>query len=244
MKKDSTPRFYDSPNVLDASTLDLSFLKSQPHYIIATARQQPKKRIFVIDEDLMNTVRLHPDKDFVDRFEKKIGQFSICSLTEEGIVNPFNLYPIFKSLEDAEIMLKVYNNELEDLNLTDEPKLTKKDFDITQFRFDFGEVDYVYPINGKDWGFNITVSYWKKEGYAVDIWLGEEKGDEFTDFLNEILTKNELSLLKKNYNTEQDVSKSFLEFKESLEKRFRLKLYKYNSDNREEISFFHIEEKL
>lgn len=117
MKKDNEPRFYESPNVLDASNLDLSFLYKQPHYIIATAKQHSKKKVFIIDDILLNTVRLHPDKYFVDRFEKNIGKFTICSLTENGIVNPFYLYPIYEKEEEAELMLKVYNNELENLNL-------------------------------------------------------------------------------------------------------------------------------
>jgi hypothetical protein len=118
------------------------------------------------------------------------------------------------------------------------------DIDITQFRFDHDHVIYAYPINGKMSAFNITICYWSSSGAPLDIWLDDENDDDFTDFFNEILTENELSLLKKDYCNEQDVYKAFLEFKESLEKRFRLKLYKYNSDNREEISFFHLEEKL
>ena len=96
MKKEYEPRFNESPNVLDTSNLDLSFLKRQPHYIIATAKQHHIKRVFIIDDILLNTVRLHPNKDFVDRFEKNIGKFTICSLTENGIVNPFKLYPIYE----------------------------------------------------------------------------------------------------------------------------------------------------
>lgn len=113
------------------------------------------------------------------------------------------------------------------------------DIDITQFRFDHDHVIYAYPKNGKTSAFTITVCYWTSAGTAVDI-----SEDDFNDYIDEILNENELSLLKKDYNNEQDVYKSFLMFKESLEKRYRLKLYKSNSDGQDKISFFHIEEKL
>ncbi|MCP1251442.1 hypothetical protein NK212_06210 [Elizabethkingia sp. S0634] len=246
MKKNNTPRFYDSPNVLNASNLDLSFLKSQPHYIIATAKQQPKKRLFVIDQDLLNTVRLHPDKDFIDRFEKKEGQYTICSLTEEGIVNPFNLYPIFKTIEDAEIMLKVYNDELGDLNCYKEQKeeyqKSLDNIDITRFRFDCDFVDFAYPNNGRTSAFMITPFYWDTSNSGNHVWLDEE--DELSEFLNEFLNENELSLIKKLYNDYPSVYNSFLEFKSSLEKRFSLEVFKYNFEDPDEISFFHIEKAL
>lgn len=115
----------------------------------------------------------------------------------------------------------------------------KFDFDISQFRFDHGHVIYAHPKNGKTSAFNITVCYWTSAGTAVDI-----LDDDFTDFYDEVLNENEISLLEKDYNNEQDVYKSFLKLKESLEKRYRLKLYKSNSDGQEKISFFHLEGKL
>ncbi|PXW06480.1 hypothetical protein C8D70_12512 [Chryseobacterium sp. CBTAP 102] len=113
------------------------------------------------------------------------------------------------------------------------------DIDITQFRFDHGHVIYSNPINGKISAFNISVCYWTSAGTAVDIW-----DDDFSDFFNEVLNEKEVSLLKNEYNNEQEVYKSFLDLKESLEGRYRLKLYKNNSDGKDKISFFHLEEKL
>jgi hypothetical protein len=119
------------------------------------------------------------------------------------------------------------------------------DIDITQFRFDADHLILATPINGKLSAFRTTVSYWTSAGTLEFIWLeDEDTDDEFIDFFNEIMNPNELFLIKKYYINEKDVYNSFLELKESLEERYRLKLSKYNSDKLDEISFFYIEQKL